>query len=355
MPSQGFWKGRRVLVTGHTGFKGAWLSLWLRHMGAKVHGYALAPDTDPSLFSLAGLAAQVEHAIGDVRDTAGLCAAMRGAEPEIVFHLAAQALVRRSYAQPLETLATNVMGTANLLESMRDVASVKSVVVVTTDKCYDNREWYWPYRENDHLGGRDPYSASKACAELVTSAYRDSFLAAQGVAVGSARAGNVLGGGDWSEDRLVPDCMRAFARGETVRLRNPDAVRPWQHVLEPLAGYLLLAERMLDGKSACAEAFNFGPAPADARSVSWIVDRAARSWGEGACWEADHGGHPHEARLLSLDASKARAVLGWQPVLSLDQCVDWTVKWYRSAAAGADAAGLCIEQIEQYMTLMKAA
>ena len=352
-PDVDFWRGKRVFLTGHTGFKGAWLAIWLRRMGAEVHGFALAPLAGPNLFAQAGLADLPGHTIGDIRNPAALRAAIVAARPDIVLHLAAQALVRRSYAQPVETLATNVMGTAHLLDAMRDVDGVKAVVVVTTDKCYENREWVWPYRETDPLGGRDPYSASKAAAELITSMYRDSFLAARGVAVASARAGNVIGGGDWAEDRLLPDCVRAFGLGEPVVVRNPAAVRPWQHVLEPLAGYLLLAERLC-GESAAdgyADAFNFGPAADDARPVGWLVAEMARLWGGDAAWRVDAGEHPHEARLLALDASRARTMLGWRPRLALPQALGWSVDWYRAVSAGRPALDITCEQIDRYLSL----
>ena len=352
-PDADFWRGKRVFLTGHTGFKGAWLAIWLRRMGAQVHGFALAPEPGPNLFAQAGLADLPGHTIGDIRDPGALRAAIGAAQPDIVLHLAAQALVRRSYLQPVETLATNVMGTAHLLDALRDVHGVKAVVVVTTDKCYENREWVWPYRETDALGGRDPYSASKAAAELVTAMYRDSYLAARGAAVASARAGNVIGGGDWAEDRLLPDCVRAFGLGEAVVLRNPAAVRPWQHVLEPLAGYLLLAERLC-GKgttSGFADAFNFGPAAADARPVGWVVAEMARLWGGGAAWRIDAGEHPHESRLLALDASRARTMLGWRPRLALPQSLGWSVDWYRAVSAGRPALDVTCEQIDRYLSL----
>jgi CDP-glucose 4,6-dehydratase len=356
-PSPDFWRGKRVLLTGHTGFKGAWLAIWLARMGAEVHGFARAPDTEPNLFHLAGLGSRIHHGEGDLRDAAAVCAAVRSSRPQVVLHLAAQALVRRSYAEPLETLAANVMGTANLLQALRDAEEVRAVVVVTTDKCYENREWVWPYRECDPLGGRDPYSASKACAEIVTAAFRDSYLAASNVAVASARAGNVVGGGDWAPDRLVPDCVRAFSAGTGVMLRNPAAVRPWQHVLEPLGGYLLLAERLFRQGPAdrdAATAFNFGPLADDVRPVGWVVGEVARLWGPPASWEFDAGAHPHEAQMLALDAARARGTLGWRPRLSLAQCLDWTVHWYR-AVAGGESALACTEfQIDCYLSLESA-
>ena len=319
-----------------------------------MYGFALAPETKPNLFLLAGLGGRLVHAEGDVCDEPTVKAVVAQAQPQIVLHLAARALVRRSYANPMETLATNVMGTARLLDVLRDAPDVRAVVVVTTDKCYENREWEWPYRENDPLGGRDPYSASKAAAEIVTAMYRDSFLAARGVAVASARAGNVVGGGDWAEDRLVPDCVRAFERGERMMMRNPGAVRPWQHVLEPLAGYLLLAERLCDGGAASKEyttAFNFGPSSEDVRPVGWVVAEMARLWGPSAAWEIDAGAHPHEATMLSLDSARARGRLLWRPRLSIAQCLQWTVEWYRTVAGGASALAMTEAQIDRYVSM----
>ena len=353
-PDPGFWAGRRVLVTGHTGFKGAWLSLWLARLGARVTGFALAPETSPSLCALAGLADRVEHRIGDVRDRAALAACVAEARPEIVLHLAAQALVRPSYDDPVATYATNVMGTVHLLEAVRACPEVAAVVIVTSDKAYENREWVWAYREDEPMGGRDPYSNSKGCAELVTSAYRASFFGEGGhpAQIASARAGNVIGGGDWSPDRLIPDVVRAFGRGEPVEIRAPAAVRPWQHVLEPLAGYLRLAEALCGEDGACyAEAWNLGPADADCRPVSEVVAGLARGWGEGATWRLSAGTHPHEATFLKVDASKARARLGWDRRLRLAEALDWTGAWYRAQARGADAAALTLEQIARYEAL----
>ena len=347
-PSPAFWAGKRVLVTGHTGFKGAWLALWLRQLGARVSGFALEPDTRPNLFALAGLTETLEHAIGDLRDPDAVDKAVGQARPDIIFHLAAQALVRRSYAQPIATFATNVMGTAHLLEASRKSATVKAIVVVTSDKCYENRELARPFVEGDPLGGHDPYSGSKACAEIVTAAYRDSFLAERRLAVASARAGNVIGGGDWADDRLLPDCIRAFELGRKALIRNPRAVRPWQHVLEPLAGYLLLAEHLHRGDARCASAFNFGPPEEDARPVSWLAGESARLWGDGATWAVDDRSHPHEAQMLSLDASKARKLLAWRPRLTLEEGLAWTVSWYRAVARGAMARQETLEQISRY-------
>ena len=345
-PDPARWAGRRVFLTGHTGFKGGWLACWLRWMGAEVTGFALPPEPD-SLGAALGDAGLAPGGFGDLRDAEALRQAMGAAEPSVVFHLAAQPLVRRSYADPIETFAVNVMGTANLLQAVRATPGVKAVVSVTTDKVYENREWDWPYRETDNLGGYDPYSASKAAAELVTASWRRSFLAKAGVAVATARAGNVVGGGDWATDRLVPDCVRAFAAGRQVRIRNPAATRPWQHVLDPLCGYLLLAESLLDGP-AHADAWNFGPGLDDVRPVTDVVDLLARSWGEGASWALDDDAHPHEAGLLAVDAARARARLGWRPALPLALGLDWTASWYKRHLKGEPALALVLNDIERY-------
>lgn len=349
------WTDRRVLVTGHTGFKGSWLALWLHRLGAKVTGLALAPATDPSLFDRVELADLVDHIEGDVRDPAAVNAAVARARPEIIFHLAAQPLVRLSYEQPVETYATNVMGTVHLLDAARRGGGVRAFVCVTTDKCYENREWVWPYRETDPMGGYDPYSSSKGAAELVVSAYRRSFfpteaMARGGMGLASVRAGNVVGGGDWALDRLVPDLVRAFERGEAPVIRNPDAVRPWQHVLEALGGYLLIAERLLAGDAETADAFNFGPPDDDARPVSWIAARMGEKWGDVPDpAPAPFGGvAPHEARLLRLDCSKARAVLDWRPALPLADGIDWIVDWHKRVGGGEDARAVTLEQIGRY-------
>lgn len=353
MQSTTFWRGKKVLVTGHTGFKGSWLTLWLQALGAKVTGYALAPDTTPNLFELARVADGIDSVISDIRDRHAVLNAMKAASPEIVIHMAAQPLVRESYASPVETYETNVMGTVHVLEAVRHVPGVKSVVIVTTDKCYENHEWEWGYRENEAMGGYDPYSSSKGCAELVTAAYRRSFFnpstyATHGVAIASARAGNVIGGGDWATDRLIPDIMRAIMREERVRIRSPHAIRPWQHVLEPLSGYLLLAEKLYSEQSRYAEAWNFGPNDADARPVQAIVERLTSQWGDGASWALDGDEHPHEATFLKLDCSKARNRLGWQPRWNLERALDEIVAWYKAAARQEDMRAVTLKQIDQF-------
>ncbi|HTM96567.1 MAG TPA: CDP-glucose 4,6-dehydratase [Croceibacterium sp.] len=345
------WTGRRVLITGHTGFKGSWLSLWLHAMGAEVTGFALPAPTEPSLFECAGVAQLVRHVEGDVRDFAALAAAMDVAQPEAIFHLAAQPLVRQSYREPVETYATNVMGTVHLLEAARRAPDLKAIVCVTSDKCYENREWLWSYREDEPMGGHDPYSSSKGCAELVAAAWRRSFFSEAGPALATARAGNVIGGGDWAADRLLPDLIRAFEADTAPLIRSPDAVRPWQHVLEALSGYLLLAERLLAGERTFADGWNFGPADDDARPVSWIVERLTRAWGVASAPLSDDGPRPHEAGLLRLDSSKARALLGWRPRLPLDTALAWIVEWHRAVAAGADARAATVAQIARYTRL----
>nr|WP_315207829.1 CDP-glucose 4,6-dehydratase [uncultured Albidiferax sp.] len=344
------WQDTPVFLTGHTGFKGGWLALWLHALGAKVHGYALDPNTTPNLFEVARV---VEVLASDTRadlsDLNALQAALTAAQPTVVFHLAAQPLVRASYADPLGTFATNVMGTAHLLEAVRTVSSVRAVVVVTTDKVYDNREWVYPYRESDALGGHDPYSASKGAAEIVTASYRASFFHTPGSAqIATARAGNVIGGGDWAADRLVPDCLKAFADQQPVQLRFPGAVRPWQHVLEPLSGYLRLAEALLDGPAA-ASAWNFGPDARGDATVGQLAQRLAAQWGQGARVDMPDGGqHPHEAGQLRLDITRARAELGWQPRWSLDVALAHTVAWHRAWLVGDDMAAASRAQIAAY-------
>jgi CDP-glucose 4,6-dehydratase len=351
VPRPQFWAGRRVFLTGHTGFKGSWLSLWLHAMGADVTGYALDAPTRPSLFDLAQVARVVRSIHGDIRDFERLRAAMVECSPDVVIHMAAQSVVRQGYADPVGTYSSNVMGTVHVLEALRQLGRPCVAVNVTTDKCYENREWVWGYRETEPMGGRDPYSNSKGCAELVTTAYRESFLDSAGIALASARAGNAIGGGDWTSDQLVPDLMRAFLAGQACPIRSPSAVRPWQFVLEPLRGYLLLAERLAEEGSRFASGWNFGPGEADARPVSWIADELVRLWGTGASWSRDGEPHPREATYLKLDSSKARASLEWHPVLPLAGALEWIVEWYRGFHAGVDLRRLTQGQIERYETL----
>ncbi|MBF0272888.1 MAG: CDP-glucose 4,6-dehydratase [Magnetococcales bacterium] len=343
-----FWRGKRVFLTGHTGFKGGWLSLWLQSMGAEVYGLSLAPATHPNLFTEACIAKGMTSQIGDIRDYETVRAAMAAFRPEIVLHLAAQPLVRLSYHEPVATYATNVMGTVHVLEAARHAGSVRAIVNVTTDKCYENREWVWGYREEDPMGGYDPYSNSKGCSELVTAAYRRSFFQDSGVALASARAGNVIGGGDWALDRLVPDILRAFEKDQPVIIRNPHAIRPWQHVLEPLYGYLLLAERLYTEGQTWAEGWNFGPHDNDARPVQWIVERMVIAWGDGASWQWDAGQHPHEANYLKLDISKAKVRLNWHPRWSLEMALQKIILWHQAWLSKSDIRSVCLEQIQQY-------
>jgi CDP-glucose 4,6-dehydratase len=347
-----FWKNKKVFITGHTGFKGSWLCLWLHQLGAKTSGYALDPPTDPSLFELAGIDRFVRSTIADVRDGAALSKAMSAADPEIVIHMAAQPLVRDSYKIPVETYSINVMGTVNLFEAVRKCGSVKTVVNVTTDKCYENKEWVWGYREQEPLGGYDPYSNSKACSELVTAAYRSSYFnpsehGIHGVGIASARAGNVIGGGDWASDRLIPDCARSLLNNEVIRIRSPHAIRPWQHVLEPLSGYLLLAQELFRDGAGFSEAWNFGPEERDARPVEWIVRTLCSRWGNGA-YEVDKGKHPHEAHYLKLDCSKAKARLGWKPRWALERSLDSIIEWTRAYRDKRPVLDVCMKQIDEY-------
>lgn len=342
-----FWAGKRVLLTGHTGFKGSWLALWLRRLGAVVTGIALPPDTEPNLFGLARIGECIDSQYCDIRDAAALAAIVRAAQPEIVFHLAAQALVRAGYRQPLATFETNAMGTANLLDSLRNQPCVRVAVIVTTDKVYRNAEWPYPYREDDPLGGHDPYSASKAATELVVASYRDSFLAEQGVAVASARAGNVIGGGDWAADRLIPDALRAWQSGGIVEIRRPEAIRPWQHVLEPLSAYLVLAQHLWI-RPECVGAYNFGPRTSEAATVREVIELARTAYGAGLARYATEAIGPHEARWLALEIAKARATLAVNPKWSLIEAVRRTMAWYRAQAEGADARALCLGDIAAF-------
>lgn len=353
MTARGFWKGRSVVVTGHTGFKGGWLCWWLKRLGARVAGIALDPPTSPNLFETTSLAGEISSTRADLRDLAAVSVVFQKEQAEVVFHLAAQSLVRESYRQPVDTFSTNIAGTVNCLEAARTCSSVRAMVIVTTDKCYRNRGWSRGYREEDELGGDDPYSASKASAELITHAYRKAFFDVRSgsALIASARAGNVIGGGDWAIDRLVPDAMRAFAKTQRLQVRNPESTRPWQHVLEPLSGYLMLAERLCGGDETAAEAWNFGPDAGAVTTVSWVADQLALRWGKGAGWEHDRGAHPHEAVMLALDSSKARDRLGWRPLLSLDKALDWAVEWYRAYASGLDCRDLTLQQISRFEEL----
>lgn len=349
-PNPHFWHGKRVLLTGHTGFKGAWLALWLQRLGAEVTGIALAPATTPALFTLAQVGQGIDSRLCDVRDATALAAIIQKTKPEIVLHLAAQALVRPGYNAPIETFATNIMGTAHLLDALRNLPSVRVAVVVTTDKVYHNREWAYPYREEDHLGGHDPYSASKAAAELITASYRGAFLTAQGVAVATARAGNVIGGGDWSKDRLLPDAVRAWEQGATLHIRHPEATRPWQHVLEPLAAYLRLAEVLWE-QPQHAGAYNFGPLPHEAATVKNVIELASIAYPASVTsYHSDSSG-PHEAHWLALETAKARNLLGVQPRWSLATAVARTMDWYRAQQQGLDARYLCEAEIAFYESI----
>lgn len=350
----GFWQGRNVLVTGHTGFKGGWLSLWLQKLGARLVGYSLRPPTEPNLFHVAEVESGMTSIDGDIRDLARLAAVVEEHRPEIVIHMAAQSLVRQSYRDPVETYQTNIMGTVNLLEAARRCPSIRAVLIVTSDKCYENREWVWPYRENEPLGGHDPYSSSKACAELVTAAYRSSFFSVKSGSkpaplVASVRAGNVIGGGDWAQDRLVPDCMRSFIAEQPVQLRYPLAVRPWQHVLEPLSGYMKLAERLLvDDSPSFAEAWNFGPNANDDATVGEVARLAAELWGDASVAVSDEESVAHEASLLRLDVTKALTFLEWRPLWALDRALRETTNWYKAWHSGEEMRAYTLAQISAY-------
>ncbi|SCB95524.1 CDP-glucose 4,6-dehydratase [Kosakonia oryziphila] len=349
-----FWKGKRVFITGHTGFKGSWLTLWLQSMGAVLKGYSLNPPTEPSLYESAAVDDLIDSTIGDIRNFDQLHAAISAFRPEIVFHMAAQPLVRLSYDEPIETYSTNVMGTVHLLEAVKRVGGVKAIVNITSDKCYENREWVWGYREHEAMGGYDPYSNSKGCAELVASAYRNSFFnekdyAKHGVALASVRAGNVIGGGDWAKDRLIPDILRSFENNQTVIIRNPHAIRPWQHVLEPLSGYITIAQRLYKEGPAFAEGWNFGPREDDAMPVQFIVETMVKIWGDDAAWLLDGNEHPHEAHYLKLDCSKARMRLGWQPRWNLVETLQRIVKWHKAWIAGEDMLACSRNEISEYM------
>ena len=346
-PDQKFWIGKRVLVTGHTGFKGSWLTLWLSRLGANVFGIGLQPNTEPNLFNLAKIDLLCDSQFCDIRDRGSLVRSIKNISPEIVFHLAAQPLVRSAYREPVETFHTNVMGTVHVLEALRDIESTKAIVIATTDKVYRNNEWHWPYREDDALGGHDPYSASKAASELVIASYRDSFLAKQGAALASARAGNVIGGGDWSEDRLIPDTIRSWQSGEPIKLRRPGAIRPWQHVLDPLAGYIILAENIWSNAHLMG-AYNFGPQTQDAASVKYVIELARKFYGSGAIHDEIDMEGPYEAGLLELEISRSKRILGFQPRIPLERAIDLTMDWYRSQHRGCDPRELCNRNIDYY-------
>lgn len=350
-----FWKDRKVLITGHTGFKGSWLSLWLQSLGARVVGYSLPAPTNPSFFEAAQVENGMQSILGDVRDLNHLQQTITDHSPEIIIHMAAQSLVRQSYLDPIETYATNVMGTAHLLDAVRRTKGVKAVVVVTSDKCYENMEWAWGYREIDAMGGHDPYSSSKGCAELVTAAFQRSFFS-QGAmnhhsaGIATVRAGNVIGGGDWSDDRLIPDLIRGLLEGRIVSIRNPTATRPWQHVLEPLCGYMILAERLYEDGSKYNGGWNFGPHDEDAKPVAWIAERLTNLWGGGRGWSLDEGNNPHEAHYLKLDCSKAKTGLGWQPRWNIERALEAVVSWYKAYQSGKDLRALSLEQIHSYQS-----
>ncbi|MFL2726068.1 MAG: CDP-glucose 4,6-dehydratase [Gammaproteobacteria bacterium] len=344
-----FWVGKNVFITGHTGFKGSWLSLWLQDCGANLTGFSLDPNTEPNIFTCASVADGMKSIIGDIRNLEYLTSAMVDSSPDIVIHMAAQPLVRFSYENPHDTYSTNVMGTVNIFEAIRKTPSVKAVVNVTTDKCYENKEWVWGYREDEAMGGYDPYSSSKGCSELVTTAYRNSFFHNEHSAqIASARAGNVIGGGDWSKDRLVPDILKSLEKNEKVLIRNPNAIRPWQHVLEPLDGYLLLAEKLYIEGNIYAESWNFGPEDEDVKEVKIIIDYLTETWSPNACWEHDNSNHPHEAQMLKLDISKAKKLLHWSPKLRLFDALDNTRDWHKKWIKGDDPKLITLDQIRAF-------
>jgi len=344
-----FWKGKKVFITGHTGFKGSWLSLWLQDMGAVVKGYALDPNTNPNLFTQAKVAQNMDSEIGDIIDLNHISESMKIFNPEVLIHMAAQPLVRLSYQEPVLTYTTNVMGTVNVLEAARKCNNLKAIVSVTTDKCYENKEWPWGYRENEPMGGHDPYSSSKGCVELVTAGYRKSFFNDENSAfLASARAGNVIGGGDWSADRLIPDILKAFEKNEPVIVRNPMSTRPWQHVLEPLSGYLVLAQHLFEEGSNVAEGWNFGPKDEDCKPVSWILDRMVTNWGNGASWQLDKNNNPHEAGYLKLDCSKAAMRLNWYPKWNLEHTLESIINWHQQYIAQKNIQEQCLLEIAKY-------
>ena len=352
-PNKSFWKAKKVFITGHTGFKGSWLSLILHKLGAEISGYALDPPTEPNLYNLIKSNSLLNSIIADIRDYQKLLTTLQQIKPDIVIHMAAQPLVRESYRNPRETYEVNVMGTVNLFEAIRNTVGIKAVLNVTTDKCYENKEWLWGYREHEPMGGYDPYSNSKGCSELVTTAFRSSYFNPKeyhkhGVALASARSGNVIGGGDWANDRLIPDFMRSIMRGEKIVIRSPYAIRPWQHVLEPLTGYLLLCEKLVEEGIAFAEAWNFGPDDNDVKDVAWITQNLCDNWGNDASWEIDSHPNPHEATWLKLDCSKAKSKLGWTPVWDIETTLKSIVDWNKAYINGEDLRNVCYQQINEY-------
>jgi CDP-glucose 4,6-dehydratase len=343
-----FWKGRSVFITGHTGFKGGWLSLWLSKLGAKVYGYSIEPPTKPSFFDVINLKNRIENSIkGDVRNLSQITDSLRIAKPSIIFHMAAQSLVRKSYSDPVETFSTNVLGTVNILEASRKIETVEAIINITTDKCYENRGRNKAYNENDRLGGHDPYSSSKACSEIVTSAYRNSFFKKNKIKLASARAGNIIGGGDWAIDRLIPDFFRSIDNNSVLLIRSPQAVRPWQHVLDPLSGYLLLAEKLISSRNNFSESWNFGPEKSGAKTVTWIIDRLSKKF-PGAKWKKENSNQYHESKLLKLDISKAKKKLGWMPRWALETAIENTIQWYQAFQDNQNMQEFSMKQINVY-------